>query len=311
MTSSHLDYYGYTGCIALQNADTRVVLGHHCGGRVLEYAWHGENALWLNPEEAGYIWSPDGPPPAMLCPSGGRCDIGAEWTTPKHPEMWFGAWTSEIIDDYTARMTSQPSPSTGVQLVRDFTLSPEGSRLACTQTVINISDRETRWCYWGRTFGRGHGIGVVPLTPALSRFPKQYVMYGPGPAIGFAPEDPAIRIREGFLEVFDTPQYPKLGFDTYAGWFGWLTPNNLLFLKRYLADPTRVYNEIAGLTLCLFYYKDVVCELEPTGPMDVLAPGQSSTFTEEWWLTPYAFPAQRDGLDLKVFAETAKRVMGS
>lgn len=311
MTSSLIDYFGYKDCVALQNADTRVVLGHHCGGRVLEYAWRGENALWLNPEEAGYTWSPDGPPPPMLCPSGGRFDIGPEMIIPKHPELWLGAWTAEILGDDTARMTSQPSPATGVQLVRQFTLSPEGSRLACTQVVTNISDSETRWCHWARTFGRGHGIGLVPLTPTLSRYPKQYVMYGPGRAITVAPEDPAIRIREGFLEVFDTPANPKLGFDSYAGWFGYLMPNNLLLLKRYPADSMRVYNEAIGLTLCLWYYRDVVCELEPTGPMEVLAPGQSSTFTEEWWLTPYAFPAQRDGLDLGAFAETAKRVMES
>ena len=311
MASGYIDFFGYTGCIALQNDDTRVVLGPHCGGRVLEYAWRGENALWLDPKEAGYTWHPGAPHPPMLCPSAGRFDIGPEMLIPHRPSLWLGAWQGEIVDGYTARMTSQPSAETGVQLVREFTLSPTGSRLACTQIIVNTSDHETRWCHWSRTFARGHGIGVVPLTPKLSHYPKQYVMSGPGPAITIQPEDPAIRLREGFLEVLDTPARPKLSFDSYAGWFGYVMPNNLLFVKRYPTDPMRVYNEVVGLTLCLWYYKDIVCELEPTGPMEVLAPGQSSRFTEEWWLAPYAFPAQRDGLDLAAFSETAQRLMES
>jgi hypothetical protein len=230
---------------------------------------------------------------------------------PRRPGLWLGPWKAEIVDADTARMISQPSAETGVQLVREFTLSPTGSRLACTQIVTNISDHQTRWCHWSRTFARGHGICVVPLTPELSHYPKQYVVTSPGGAIAFAPEDPAIRIRENYLEVLDTPASPQLSFDSYAGWFGYVMPNDLLFLKRYPTDPLWVYNEVAGLTLCLWYYKDIVCELEPTGPMAILSPGQSSRYTEEWWLTPYAFPSQREGLDLADLARTAKRVMAT
>ncbi len=35
----------YPDCFELSNADTRVTLGHHVGGRVLEYSHHGKNAL--------------------------------------------------------------------------------------------------------------------------------------------------------------------------------------------------------------------------------------------------------------------------
>jgi len=198
----------------------------------------------------------------------------------------------------------------GVRLVREFTLDARSSHLTCTQTMENVSDRITRWCYWCRTFGRGHGICVVPLTPELSRYPNQYVMYGLGSAIGYAPEDPAIRRQGDFLVVYDTPAQPKLGLDTYAGWFAYLMPNDLLFVKRYPADPERVYHEVAGLTLSLWYYQDVTCELEPIGPRETLAPGASCAFTEEWWLLPYPFPKPREALDVADVARAARDAMG-
>jgi hypothetical protein len=71
-----------------------------------------------------------------------------------------------------------------------------------------------------------------------------------------------------------------------------------------------VYNEMVGLTVSLYYYEDVVCELEPLGPMEVLAPGESSTFTEEWWLMPYPFPGRRDALDVQHLTEVAQGMMG-
>ena len=309
MTTEWIDHAGYRGCVALQNADTRVILGPHVGGRVLEYAWRGENALWLNPEHDGVTVAPGQTSLPLLFPSGGRFDIGPEMIIPRRPELWVGPWQAEIVGPMAARMASVPSPAVGVHLTREFSLAPEGSHLTCTQTMHNVSDHETRCCYWARTFGRGHGICVVPLTPELSRFPRQYVMYVPGAGIDVRPEDPAIRVRDGYLEVFDTPAHPKLGLDSYAGWFAYLMPNNLLLVKRFPTYPDRVYNEAAGLTISLWYYQDVVCELEPIGPMEALAPGASAALTEEWWVVPYPFPERRDALDLARVAEAAQKAM--
>ncbi len=309
MVTKYVDYAGYTRCVVLENDSVRVVLGPHCGGRVLQYSLSGADALMLDPKHDGLTWKPGDPPTPMLFPSGGRCDIGPEMVIPRHPELWLGPWQAEIVDRLSARMVSVASENAGVRLTREYRLDPEGSHLSITQTMENTSHGETRWCYWCRTFGQGHGICVVPLTPELSRLPAQYVMYGPGRCIQTAPEDPAIRVRDGFLEVFDTPAQPKLGLDSYAGWFGYLMPHHLLFLKRFPTFPERIYNEVAGLTISLWYFKDVVCELEPIGPMEVLKPGETASFTEEWWLTRYPFPEQRDALDLKKVAEQAQRTM--
>lgn len=311
MAVENIDYAGYQKCIALRNDHARIVLGPHCGGRVLEYAWEGQNALMLDPRHDGWEAAPGREPLGMLFPSGGRFDIGPEHIIPKHPELWYSAWQAEIVDNHTVRMSSVDSPTVGVRLIREFSLAADGSHLRCTQTQVNISDHATRWCHWSRTFGRGHGICIVPLTPELSRFPRQYVMYEPRSLINFEPQDAAILVKDGFLLVLDTPQYPKLGIDSYAGWFGYLMPQGLLFLKRFPTDPTRVYNEMAGLTLSLWYYKDLVCELEPIGPMEVLEPGESASFTEDWWLLPHPFPAQREALGLSNVVRVVEEALSS
>jgi hypothetical protein len=292
--TGYVDYFGYERCVKLENEHTRVVLGHHSGGRVLEYSWRGENAIYLDPDGAG--WTLESRRGAGA--TGGRFDIGPEQTIPKHPQLWVGPWTVEIIGPRAARMTSVRDGPTGVQLVREFRLAEDSSKLACTQIIRNVSDRTVEYCHWSRTFAQGHGIVVIPLT-SPSRFPNSYVMYQPDDSILMRPVDPRIRMREGFLEITGVPKYPKLGMDTYGGWFGYVTPNNLLFMKQFPADPDRAYNEVAGLTMSIWYPDRPMVELEPIGPRERLRPGESASFTETWLLTAFPYPREGESVDVE------------
>jgi hypothetical protein len=306
MASGLIDYAGYQDCVYLANDDTRVILGPHFGGRVLEYAYQGQNALMLDPQQDGWTYKAGESPP--WGPSGGRFDVGPENTFPRHPQLWFGAWTGEVTGDWSARMTSVADSDSGLMLERDFNLAPQSTRLMCKQVIHNISDHEVRCCHWSRTFGQGHGICVVPLSP-YSRFPKKYIMYGPGPVMNYMPDDPHIRVDDDFLVMFDTPARPKLGIDAYEGWFAYLMPNNLMLVKQFPTFPDRVYNEMAGITISLWYLKERVCELEPIGPMEILAPGSTAQFTENWFLIDYPFPAQREEVDVCAVSNIAKTLM--
>ena len=294
----------YPECIELSNASTTVVLCHQVGGRVLKYAWKGSDALYLSPEEAK--WDPAKPNPRPEV-SAGRFDIGPEYLIPRREVLWSGTWTAEVIGPRAARLTSQPDAATGVQLVREFRLDPVTSHLACTQIIKNVSGETKYWCHWSRTFAKEGGIGVVPLTPAQSKFPNGYVLYQPGPegAIRARPTDPNIRARDGFLEIVGPPAHPKLGFDSFTGWFAYQMPNGLAFVKRYATYPDGVYNEVAGLTISIWYPKPEqvpAVELEPIGPRNTSAPGTSASFTEHWWLLENPFPKAGTQLDLKALA---------
>jgi hypothetical protein len=231
-------------------------------------------------------------------------DIGPEMIIPRRPALWQGPWQAEITGARTARLTSVEDETTGVQLVREFKLDPTNSRLWVTQTIRNISARPVSWCHWSRTLAIGGGIVVLPLTP--SRFPSSYVRYDPGSLINARPTDPNIRERDGYLEVLGAPKYPKLGMDSQAGWFAYAMRNDLLFVKRFPTYPDRVYNEVAGLTISIWYDRDVRTELEPIGPMEKLAPKQSASFTEDWELVDFPFPPAGESVNLKAVAAAAR-----
>ena len=295
MKTSVISYFGYGGCLAMENAvGTRVVLGPLAGGRVLEYSLNGQNVIYLNPAQQGWRHKPGIP---SVDPCGGRCDIGPERIMAPHPDLWLGDWSGELVGEGRARLTSALDRVTGVRLVREFTLAEDSSRLVFQQRIVNESDKPVSCCHWSRTLAVGGGIVLIPLT-LDSRFPKNYIMYGPGPVMNYQPIDPNIRIRDGFLEILGTPANPKLGMDSMAGWFGYLTRNNVLFAKRYPVYPERVYSEMAGLTISIWYFKNEMCELEPIGPREMLAPGASATFSEEWSLCPFDFPKAGQTVDL-------------
>ena len=302
--AERLRFLNYPNCILLTNPQVRVVLCPDAGGRVLEYAWKGTNTLHLDPAEAK--WQP-GKVDREVPVSAGRFDIGPEQIIPQRPELWSGAWMGEITGARSARLTSPSSAATGVQLVREFELASGTSHLVCRQIIRNVSDHTVEWCHWSRTFGEGGGIVWIPLTPP-SRFPNSYVMYEGRGVINFRPSDPNIRVREGFLEITGPPAYPKLGMDSYAGWFAYQERSGMLFVKRFRADPDRVYNEVAGLTISIWYPNNqLVVELEPIGPRERLQPGKVASFVEEWWLLESAFPRAGETVDLRALQRRVEK----
>jgi hypothetical protein len=297
--TSRVEFHGYPDCIRLENETVRVTLGHQCGGRVLEYSRQGANVMALDADQAG--WMPEKGKPEVD-PRGGRFDFGPEKVLPAHPTLWLGPWSAQVDAAGVARLTSAVDGPTGAQLVREFELDPVSSHLRCTQTITNTTAEERAWFHWGRTLAVGGGICVVPLTPP-SRFPSGYVMYQDGWTLDYKPVDPAIRSRDGFLEIMDTPEFPKLCIDSYAGWFAYLTKSDRLLVKRFPTYRDRMYADIVGPTVSIWYFEDRYCELEPIGPEERLAPGESASFTEDWWLLPYEFPKRRDALDLRQIAD--------
>jgi len=294
--TSWISKYGYDGCVELSNNSISVILDPNCGGRILEYSLNGQNVIYTDSQYNGWTYKPGG---KTIGPPGGRFDIGPEMLVPKRLDLWLGRWTAEIIGPRAARLTSVENTSTGVQLIREFRLDINSTHLSCTQTIRNISNSTKRYNHWSRTFAVGGGICLVPLTE-YSRFPQGYIIYGPGPVLNYRhKEHPNVIVRDGFLEVSGTPPQPKFGIDSYAGWLGYITKSNLLFIKKFPVYTDRVYGEVAAYTISLWYFKEQMCELEPIGPLETIEPGKSASFTEEWWLFPYNYPQQGEQVDLE------------
>jgi hypothetical protein len=305
-SAKFVERYGYRHTVELQRGDAKAVLCPDAGGRVLEFSVKGQNALYLDPEEQNRQL---GKAPPM---SAGRFDIGPELTTAPHPKLWSGEWTAEITGESSARLTSARDDATGIQLIRDFELRApmrESSApcLVCKQTMKNVSHEVRENCHWGRSFSPGGGICLVPLA-GRSKFPSKYAMYEDSAIINVRNTDDRIRERDGFLEILSPPRKPKLGFDSQAGWLAYVMPSDLMLVKRFATFPDRVYNEAAGLTLSVWYPDGPRIELEPIGPRERLAPGESASFTEEWWLLSHPFPKQGASIDLRALKEKVTKL---
>lgn len=282
---------GYENCIELNNDEVRVVLEPNLGGRVLIYEKNGNNVLYINPDQDGVVYEAG---KVIPHPSAGRFDIGPEKTIPKRPVLFFGPWEGRITGDREAIMISRKDSSTGVQLVRKFRLASVGSRLECTQVIRNISSETKRYCFWSRTFVEGGGISLTPLNPN-SRYPKGYIIYGPGNVMDFMPaEEPVIRVRQGILEIIGPPSRPKFIMDGEEGWMAYISRDDQLFVKKYPVYPDRMYGEMAAATASVWYNGEEMCEIEPIGPMETIRPGGEVSFTETWFLLDYPYP--EDGM---------------
>ncbi|MEI7423844.1 MAG: hypothetical protein WCK18_17200 [Prolixibacteraceae bacterium] len=279
----------YPDCIELSNRTTRVVLEPNLGGRVLKYELNGKNVLFVDPKDDGRIWEKG----VSIHPCGGRSDFGPEKTVPSHPLLFMGKWTGKITGTRQAELISQKDSITGVQLVRRFKLAENGSLLEFTQIIRNVSKETKRYCHWSRTFMKGGGISLIPLR-ADSRYPKGYLTYGPGPIINFMPEkEENIGVRDGILEITGLVKLPKFMTDGTAGWLAYINKDDQLFIKRYPVYPDRIYGEMAAGTASVYYFKEDYCEIEPIGPMELIAPGKEVSFTEQWLLSDYPYPRDK------------------
>ncbi len=296
-------FHGYTKAVELALGPARAVLCPQNGGRVLAFTVGGADAMWL--DEAEKAWQPGKAVPVTA----GRFDYGPELTVAAHPKAWGGEWVTEVTKAGTVKLTSPADDPGGVRLTREFRLVPHAGTvgLSCTQTMTNTSKEVREVCHWGRSFSPGGGICVVPLSDRPSRFPSRYALYEDGAVINVRATDPNIRERDGFLEILAPPRKPKLGFDTYAGWVAYVMPNGRAFVKRYRTFPDRVYNEAAGLTLSVWYPTGPRIEIEPIGPRERLRPGESASFTEDWWLLAHPFPKDGGRIDLPALAEQVAR----
>jgi hypothetical protein len=296
-----VESHGYVKAIEMKLGTARAVLCSEVGGRVLEFARDGKDAMYF--EQAEKKRAPGKPGPV----SAGRFDYGPELTVTPHPKTWGGEWTAEIAKDGSVKLTGPDEA--GIRVTREFRLVKHGENvcLSCKQALTNTGDAVREVCHWGRSFSPAGGICAIPLGDRPSRFPSKYAMYEEGATINVRPTDDNIRERDGFLEIAAPPRKPKLGFDTYAGWLAYVLPGDVAFVKRFPTFPDRVYNEAAAITLSVWSPKGAMIELEPIGPRERLKPGASASFTEDWWLLSHPFPKAGAKLDLKALAAQVEK----
>jgi len=287
--------HGYENCIEISNAVCRVVLEPNCGGRVLVYEIEGKNALYIDPDQNGFMPTPEewNTTPGSF-PCAGRFCVGPEKTFQMPKLFWLGKWSAEITGKFSATLTSQIDEKTNLQLVRSFELDSKTSKLKITQVIKNLGDKPHKLCYWSRTFATGGGICIVPISNP-NRFPKGYIDYADGNVMRYMPEsEENIKVLDDYLLILGPSKSSKFVFDSNNGWMAYITKDDMLFVKTYDYNKSYEYGEMSAVPLSIWYFKETMAELEPIGPWEWVAAKGETSFSEIWHLLPYKYPENKE-----------------
>lgn len=284
-----ITYRRWNNCYKISNDSIEVIVNPEAGGRILRFALHGEDMIYEDSTQNGKLYSDfikEG-----FDPDGGRFDYGPEIiTNDLHALTWMGEWSTKITGKFSIVLTSQLDYKLGVQTIREFKLDSVKACLSIKQTMTNISSDMSVWYFWGRTLVPIGGKLVVPLNPQ-SQYPQGWGKWDWSVKGGIVRSsnivDPIVKTKENMLLFIPTTSSPrgKYGTDSHEGWMAY-GYKDVLFVKRFEFFPDKFYSEKPG-QIIIFFTNGKFTEMEPISPEAVLAPGESYSFTECWWLLPY------------------------
>jgi hypothetical protein len=64
-------------------------------------------------------------------------------------------------------------------------------------------------------------------------------------------------------------------------------------VKKFEVFDDKVYGEMTGATVSIWYNNEGICEIEPIGPWEWIQPGKSISFVENWYIVDYKYPKNK------------------
>lgn len=165
-----------------------------------------------------------------------------------------------------------------------ITLDPTGSRVTVVHRLTNKGTFALEMAGWAMSAMNKGGKAIIPQEPFVShekvKLPARPVVLWPYTNM----KDPRWMFGTNFITLqqdVTNNDSQKLGvFDT-LGWAGY-SHAGALFLKRYSVDKSKPYPDYNSNTE--IYTDGGFLELETLSPLQQIAPDQTLTHTERWWL---------------------------
>ena len=273
-----VSYLGQPNCFGLSNGTVEAIVSTDIGPRVLRYGFcGGENLFAEVPDLVTQTplgdWKPWG---------GHRL-----WTA---PELMPGSYAPDNDPVHYQQQGAngielhQPVDKAGVQKTLRVQLAESSTRVEVLHRITNQNPWPIRVAAWASTIMRGGGMTVLPQEPfrshdqCLSAARAMVVWYFTDLA------DPRWRIGSRYIclrtdEHRAAPQ--KIGLSNKQKWCGYLL-GTTLFIKRFDYQVGLEYPDFGSnnetYTTCNYM------EVESLGPLQTLAPGESTEHLEVWFL---------------------------
>ena len=301
----------------MKNDFVRLNVVPAAGGRVMQFALGDKEFLWVNPGLYGKT-----SPETGLDPNGEWMNYGGDklWPAPQgwdNDQQWPGPPDAVLdgqphraeIDKDSAmiRLTSRDDPRSGIRFIRSIRLDPNSTRVSFKATMTNVDTKPRRWGIWAHTQLDAGLPGSkeynklmrawCPVNPR-SRFKGGFnVIFGEKGNPSFSVDE-----KRGLVKVDYLYKVGKIGVDSDAGWVATVDGRRGdVFVQRFTFEADKAYPDESSVefwhngTGRIYAYNKwlemgktpdenpYVFESEMLSPYAELTPGESYTWTYDWY----------------------------
>ncbi|HLV81557.1 MAG TPA: hypothetical protein VKT32_14820, partial [Chthonomonadaceae bacterium] len=191
--------------------------------------------------------------------------------------------TAEMVGN-TVKLIQAVEQPTGIQKEIWVTLDPTGSHVTVEHRMTNKGTSAVDMACWAMSAMNKGGMAIFPQEPYQSH---DVALLPARPVVLWYytdMSDPRWKFGKSFVTLRQDPRRKepqKIGILNKQGWAAYAR-NGMLFLKRFAYEPDKTYPDYDCNNET--FTNDVFLELETLGPMHHVDPGQTITYTENWWL---------------------------
>ncbi len=278
------EYRGWQNAYSLSNGEVELIVLADVGPRVVHYSFcGGENQFHEFADQAGQSGGQE-----FRLYGGHRL-----WAWPEIESTYYPDNVPVDVAEIDGGLRfSAPvecsSPGIGLRKQMAVRLAESGTQVTVSHAIFNDGKTVARISPWTPTVLRPSGRAILPFPPRAAMDKDHYQSIGPLTLWSFTDfSDSRWKMGREFLQL-EQQQKPAGRFpEQMSGLFnpaewGAYYRSGSLFLKRAKLIPGANYPDF-GCNFEIFTNPEFL-ELETLGPIVDLAPGQSTTHTEFWWL---------------------------
>lgn len=279
MKTESISHHGWPNTQRIFNNDVELIVTTDVGPRILSYRHHASESVFkVFESQLGSSgeseWQIRGGHRLWLAPE----DKALSYHADNHP--------ANYRHDESSRELLVESLQTHPQDIRKtlgILLADQGSRVTLRHTATNLGRTPITLATWALSVMQPGGLEIIPQPP-LGEHPRDLL---PNRGMVLWPytdlSDPRITFGQKFWLVRQSDGYPptKFGLAHRTKWIAYVLNDNL-FIKTFDFENGTNYPD-GGCNFETFTNAEML-EIESLGPLVTLAPDQSTTHFENWYL---------------------------
>jgi len=277
ITSTIISYGGWKRCLRIANGSLELVVTLDVGPRIIRCALIGDKNLFVEyPDQMGKTAGD-----AYHSYGGHRLWIAPE----EKPKTYFpDNRPVEWIQDAEWFHVRPPAETSGFQKEINIRLDSENARVRVLHRISNVSKAPVTASVWALSVMAPGGTAIFPHEP-FQPHPDRLLPVRPLVFWSYTEmTDPRWAWGKRYIQLTqsDAKNPQKIGAFNSLGWAAYLNEDRL-FLKRFPAHTDATYPDFG--CNCEIFTNHRMLEVESLGPLRSIAPGESLTHEEQWFIS--------------------------